>query len=134
MLTQLKGFENMKWIFLVIILTFLPISHSFAEFNILGDKIIFDLYPRDGNQIYAVAYTENGKKLWYQVGNPGYKQSKLERNLLLVYYDKISKNFFVMKQGDSLTILPINRTFELVFHTKTEEAPKLTGYEGNENN
>ena len=107
---------------LTVFLCLILASNSFA--NLSEGEIVLDLYPQQGNQIYAVGYTYEGKQYWYQVGIPGSKERHTSMTLLLVYYDLISKNFFVLKDGN-LAVITINRAFKLKLHDRRDPLPTL---------
>src|ERR1700722_10526506 len=111
---QMKIFFKSSLIILAF--TLIVILFSINAYANLSDGIIeLDLYPQAGDQIYAVGYTNEGVHYWYEIGQPPQRDGSAVNRLALVYYDTISKNFFIMQQASILTIIKINRPFELKF-------------------
>ena len=87
------------------------------------EKMVFYLNPQDIPYLYTVSFRYDGEVYWYLLGQiddekPPPKEG--QGNSLNVYYDSISKNFYTMHNG-MVTIIPINRPYELVFHKKEKK-------------
>ena len=100
----------------ILTLTFLcwP-AHALAG----DEKIVFDLYPQTRPYIYSVGFKHEGVDRWYQIEVSGFGEEKMMKVISDVFYDSISKNFYIIHSG-VVTIIPINRPYELRFHKRTE--------------
>jgi hypothetical protein len=84
-----------------------------------NDKIVFELTSTDSPHIYAVGFRYNGEARRYVlftiplVVDEPRKGGKLTVIHTEVWYDEISKNFYALSKNGVLTIVPINRPYEL---------------------
>ena len=106
----------MKELISILTLAFFSwISLAFAG----EEKIVFDLYPQARPYIYSVGFKHEGVDSWYQIEVSEFREGKVTEVVSDVFYDSISKNFFTIHSG-VVTIITINRSYELRFHKKNE--------------
>ena len=106
----------MKELVSILTLAFFSLcSLAFAE----EENIVFDLYPQTRPYIYSVGFKYEGVDRWYQIEISEFRDGKTTQFFSDVYYDSISENFFTIHSG-VISIIPINRPYELRFHKKNK--------------
>jgi hypothetical protein len=84
-----------------------------------NNKIVFELTSTDSPHIYAVSFKYDGEDRRYVlftipfVVDEPRKGGKITVIHTEVWYDEISRNFYALSEKGVLTIVPMNRPYEL---------------------
>jgi TPR repeat protein len=85
------------------------------------NEITFELYQQTRPYIYSVGFKYQDTDRWYQLEWKAFEGGEAKSKTCDVFYDRISENFYCTGY-ESMTVIPINRPYTLVFHDKEKQA------------